>query len=78
MTKKQNFRIDRKTKSDLYDKFSSYFLDLSKLVFAGVILAGIMGMEVNTTLLFLMGGLSVVILTLFGYILIILKHNTRT
>ena len=78
MTKKQGFKIDRKTKSDLYDKFSGYFLDLSKLVFAGVILAGIMGMEVNTTLLFLMGGVSVGILSLVGYTFIVLKHNTRT
>ena len=29
---KKGIRIDQKTKSDLYDKFSSYALDLSKLV----------------------------------------------
>ena len=43
MAKKKGIKIDQKTKSDLYDKFSSYVLDLSKLVFGGVILAGIMG-----------------------------------
>ena len=75
--KKRGIRIDKKTKSDLYDKFSSYALDLSKLVFGGVILAGIMGMQVNTNLLFIIGGFSVMILTLLGFILIILKHNTR-
>ena len=75
--KKRGIRIDNKTKSDLYDKFSSYALDLSKLVFGGVILAGIMGMQVNTNLLFIIGGFSVMILTLLGFILIILKHNTR-
>lgn len=74
---KRKIRIDRKAKIDLYDKFSSYALDLSKLIFGGVILAGIMGMEVNTTLLFFIGTLSIIILTLLGYIFIILKHNTR-
>lgn len=78
MVKKKNrIRIDQKTKSELYDKFSSYALDLSKLVFGGVILAGIMGMQVDTNLLFLIGGLSVIVLTLLGFILIVLKHNTR-
>ena len=76
--KKRGIRIDKKTKSDLYDKFSSYTLDLSKLIFGGVILAGIMGMQVNTNLLFIIGGCSVIILTLLGYILIVLKHNTRS
>ena len=77
MAKKKGIKIDQKTKSDLYDKFSSYVLDLSKLVFGGVILAGIMGMEVNTNLLFLIGGFSVVALSMFGFILIVLKHNIR-
>ena len=75
--KKQGIRIDNKTKSDLYDKFSSYALDLSKLVFGGVILAGIMGMKVDTNLLFIIGGFSVIILTLLGFVLIVLKHNIR-
>lgn len=74
---KRGIRIDSKTKSDLYDKFSSYALDLSKLVFGGVILAGIMGMQVDTNLLFIIGGFSVMILTLLGFILIVLKHNIR-
>ena len=74
---KRNIRIDQKTKSELYDKFSSYALDLSKLVFGGVILAGIMGMQVNTNLLFLIGGFSVIILTILGFILIVLKNNLR-
>ena len=75
--KKQGIRIDNKTKSDLYDKFSSHALDLSKLVFGGVILAGIMGMKVDTNLLFIIGGFSVIILTLLGFVLIVLKHNIR-
>ena len=74
---KRNIRIDQKTKSELYDKFSSYALDLSKLVFGGVILAGIMGMQVNTNLLFFFFLFSVIILTILGFILIVLKNNLR-
>lgn len=72
---KRKIKIDSKTKRDVYDKFSDYALDMSKLVFAGVILAGIMVMEVNTNLLFGLGGFSVIILSFLGFILIILKHN---
>ena len=75
--KKRKIRIDRKTESDIYDKFSDFTLDLAKLIFGGVILAGIMGLDVNTNYLFIIGVLSILVLTLLGYILIILKHNTR-
>ena len=75
--KKRRIRIDANTKRDLYDKFGDYSLDLSKLVFGGVILAGIMDMSVNTGLLFGLGGVSVIILSLIGYTFIILKHNSR-
>ena len=55
----------------------SLYLCNMKLVFGGVILAGIMNMDVNTTLLFGLGSLFVIILTILGYILTILKHNSR-
>ena len=77
MTKKKRIRIDSNTKRDLYDKFSDYALDLSKLIFGGVILAGIMGLSVNTTILFALGAVAVIILSLIAYIFIILKHNSR-
>lgn len=73
----KKIRIDRNTKRDLYDKFSDYALDLSKLIFGGVILAGIMGLSVNTTILFVIGAISVIILSLVAFIFIILKHNNR-
>lgn len=74
---KSRIRIDSSTKRDLYDKFSDYALDLSKLIFGGVILAGIMGLSVNTTILFIIGAISVIILSLVAFIFIILKHNSR-
>lgn len=70
-------KIDSSTKIDLYDKFSDYALDLSKLIFGGVILAGIMGLSVNTTILFVIGAISVIILSLTAFTFIILKHNSR-
>ncbi len=69
-------KIDSSTKIDLYDKFSDYALDLSKLIFGGVILAGIMGLSVNTTILFVIGAISVIILSLVAFTFIILKHNS--
>ncbi len=77
MVRKIKLRIDNNTRRDLYDKFSDYTLDLSKLVFGGVILAGIMGLSVNPNILFGLGAVSVIILTLVGFVFIILKHNNR-
>jgi len=75
--KKQDRKIDSNTKRELYDKFSDYTLDLSKLVFGGVILAGIMGLSVNPNILFGLGTVSVIILTILGFTFIVLKHNSR-
>jgi hypothetical protein len=75
MTKKRKIRIDSNTRRDLYDKFSDYALDLSKLVFGGVILAGIMGLSVNPDILFGLGAISVIVLTMVGFVFVILKHN---
>jgi hypothetical protein len=52
MARSRKIKIDNSTKRELYDKFSDYTLDLSKLVFGGVILAGIMGLSVNPNILF--------------------------
>ncbi len=75
MTKKRKIRIDSNTRRDLYDKFSDYALDLSKLVFGGVILAGIMGLSVNPDILFGLGAISVIVLTMVGFVFVILKHS---
>lgn len=77
MVKSKKIRIDSSTRRDLYDKFSDYTLDLSKLVFGGVILAGIMGLSVNPNVLFGLGAISVVILTMAGFVFVVLKHNSR-
>ena len=39
----------------LCEKFGDYCLDLSKLIFGGVILAAIMQLDINTVWLFVVG-----------------------
>ncbi len=51
----------------LYQEAGKYFLDLSKLVFGGIILAEIMNLGINETAVFGIGALAVVILALFGF-----------
>lgn len=77
MTKRRPIKIDANTKRDLYDKFSDYALDMSKLVFGGVILAGIMGLKIDKTILFVIGAFVVGLFALAAFVMIVLKHNNR-
>ena len=52
-----------------------FCLDLAKLVFAGVILAGIMKEDANTTLLYSIGVVVVMFFVVFGFYLI--KHSKK-
>ena len=69
MADKQN--LSRANKRKVYLKASDFFLDLAKLVFGGIILTGIVGMDVNKAWLFIVGGIVVVLLALWGYIMFI-------
>ena len=48
-------------------KFSGYLLDLSKLVFGGVILTGIIDMELDKVWLFSTGAVVVAIFSAWGF-----------
>ena len=50
-----------------------FCLDVAKLVFAGVILAGIMKEDANTTILYSIGVVVVMFFVVFGFYLI--KHS---
>ena len=65
--------ISRDNKRKVYLKASDFFLDLAKLVFAGIILTGIVDLEVNKVLLFIIGGVVTTLLAFFGYTLFIKK-----
>lgn len=52
-----------------------FCLDVAKLVFAGVILAGIMKEDANTTILYSIGVVVVMFFVVFGFYLI--KHSKK-
>lgn len=54
------------TKKKLYIKGSDFCWDLAKLVFAGIILAGIMGMDFEKGLLVLIATIFICLLVLIG------------
>lgn len=56
-------------KNLLFEKFGDYCLDISKLVFGGVILAAVMQLDINTTWWFVIGGIIVCIMAFAGYVL---------
>ena len=70
----QNMSKARKRK--FYLKLSDFLLDLAKLVFGGIILTGIIDMELNKPLLFLVGSAVVAILAVWGFVLF--NRGTKT
>ena len=59
--------LSKDNRRKVYLKASDFFLDLAKLVFAGVILTGIMDWGVDKSLLFIAGAIVTVLLAFFGY-----------
>ncbi len=68
--------ISSTTKKKLYIKGSDFCIDLAKLVFAGVILAGVMDLQLDKGLLFITGTFVLVILIITGMALFI-KGNQK-
>lgn len=60
--------MDNETKRDNYKEAGKYCLDLSKLVFGGIILAGIMQLGVNNAVLFSLGLAATACLALLGFL----------
>ena len=63
----QRQSLSRDNKRKVFLKASDFFLDLAKLVFAGVILTGIVDLDVDKLLLFVLGGVVTLLLALLGY-----------
>ena len=73
---KKNRRYFRKeTLSKLYLEASRYSLDLSKLIFGGIILSGIMGMQIEKAYLLIVGLIAVILTALFGFIMFLLANK---
>ena len=73
---KKNRRYFRKeTLSKLYLEASRYSLDLSKLIFGGIILSGIMGIQIEKAYLLIVGLIAVILTALFGFIMFLLANK---
>lgn len=63
--------LSKANRKKVYLKMSDLFFDLGKLVFAGIILTGIVNMDVNSVALFAIGGIVTLILIVAGYLFFI-------
>lgn len=59
--------MKQRKKELMYQEYGKYFLDMSKLIFGGVILAGIMNLGVNNALLLGSGFVVVIIFAMIGF-----------
>lgn len=64
--KKKRERITPAERKEAYKEVSKFVLDIAKLVFAGVILASIMDMDLDKIYVFVVGIIIVIGLTLLG------------
>lgn len=62
-------RIDIERKEKFAEKFGDYCLDISKLVFGGIVLAGVMELDVNPYLVFGIGLFIVILFATAGFLM---------
>lgn len=68
----------KKERADiLLEEAGKYSLDISKLVFGGVVLAGIMNLDVNTWILFSIGTIVVTLTAMAGFLMLYLSKIKR-
>ncbi len=69
---------EKKTNRDLLlAEFGNYCLDISKLVFGGIILAGIMELKVSKLILFGIGAVIVLLTAITGFTFIKLSNSKK-
>lgn len=69
--------MEKNRKEALFAELGKYSMDISKLVFGGVILAGIMRLDVNKIALFGLGVLVVIATLVAGLIFTILSYSKK-
>ena len=69
--------MDIEKRELLFAEIGKFFLDIAKLIFGGIILAGIMEIGVDKYLLFMIGGALTVIFAMAGLLLMILSKTKR-
>ena len=62
-------RIDIERKEKFAEKLGDYCLDISKLVFGGIVLAGVMELDVNPYWLFGLGLFIVILFATAGFLM---------
>ncbi len=67
--KKQLKRISPKVLKAIYIEAGQYALDLSKLIFGGIILTMVINADINKIVTFAIGCISIIGLTTIGFIL---------
>ncbi|MEG2278197.1 MAG: DUF6722 family protein [Odoribacter sp.] len=68
----------KKERADiLLEEAGKYSLDISKLVFGGVVLAGIMNLDVNTWILFNIGTIVLTLTAMAGFLMLYLSKIKR-
>lgn len=61
--------MNKKLKSAIYLETSKYLLDLSKLIFGGIILANIMSLNIDKILTFVVGTFTITVLSALSFML---------
>lgn len=61
----------------MFGELGKYCIDISKLVFGGVILAGIMKLDINRILLFGLGTIIVLLTVIAGLICVLLANSNK-
>ena len=74
---KTRIRFNSAIKKRTILKASDYCLDISKLILAGVVLGGVVDMDINKSYLLIVGTCVVVIFGLFGFFLYILGNQSK-
>ncbi len=69
--------MEKNRKEAVFAELGKYSIDISKLVFGGVILAGIMKLDVNKIALFGLGILVVIATLVAGLIFTVLSNSKK-
>lgn len=68
-------RQKRQIRKDALAEFCKFILDIIKLIFGGVILSGIMGLSFDKVSLCVIGGMVIIALLIFWYLLFTLSKR---
>lgn len=70
-------KLSKANKRKIYLKASDFLLDLAKLVFGGIILTGIVDIEINKAYLFVFGMAVVIVMCILGYLMLVRGIKTN-